>query len=184
MENPYEPPQPRPDFSDRPAPAGKIAPGQRVRGLVGHVRVLGILMIVHGSLAALFGLTCVGLGVFMGIMLTIDPNFAPQDENDPPPLVMGAMVTIFGLCALVPGIMQIWAGIRVLRFQGRIFAIVSLFSGFATAMTCYCSITAIGLVVYGLIVMFDTSVKEAFELVEKGHKPDEVDRMFNPWTTR
>jgi hypothetical protein len=184
MENPYQSPPPTPDFSDRASLP--MQPGARERGLVGHVRIVGILMIVQGVLSLLMGLMLVAMAIFMGVMFSVDPP--PGPPNGPPPetmaIIMGCTYGVMGLCGLVPGIMHIYSGLRVYQFKSRPFALITLFSGLASTLTCYCSLTAIGLVIYGLIVMFDRSVQEAFALVEKGYSPDQVDLMFNPYANQ
>jgi len=56
-------------------------------------------------------------------------------------------------------------------------------SGGASVLTCNCSITAIALLIDGLIVLMDNSVKQAFELARQGYLPEQIDALFNPWAT-
>jgi hypothetical protein len=180
MENPYQSPTPN-RFSDAAAPTAYQPQSPHVvRGMVGHVRVLGILMIVQGVLDLLMGLMLVAMGIGLPFLIAMDQNAA----NPPPPnmpLFMGALYGGMGLFGLIPGVLNVWAGLRVFRFQQRTFGIVSISAGALSMVTCYCGFTAIGLLVYGLIVLLDASVKQAFELAQQGYTPDQIDATFNPW---
>lgn len=178
MENPYASPSPSP-FSDAAnAPQG-LPPGHRPRGLVGHVRVLGILMIVQGILDII-------MGVFLGVMAGVFPFMATLNPNQPPPPpgMIPTMIAIYGGMAavgLICGVLNCWAGVQMTRFRQRTLGIAAVSVGAAAIMTCYCGFTAIALLIYGLIVLLDSSVKQAFEFGVQGYKPDQIDAMFNPW---
>jgi hypothetical protein len=182
VENPYQAPQPTKDFTDAGAPAVAMQPGMRVRGLVGHVRVLAILIIVQGVLSLLMGLMLVTMAIFMGAMFTFEP---PPEAKDGPSglflgMIMGGTYLTMGLCGAIPGALQIYAGLKLYQFKSRSLGIIALSSGLATILTCYCAPTSIALFVYGLIVLLNDSVREAFELAKQGHSPDQIDLMFNP----
>ncbi len=182
MENPYASPSPSP-FSDfAPGGPNMPTPGQYPRGMVGHVRVLGILMIVHGVLQAL-------MGAMYAVMSAMFPMMAQFDAEGPQAdmpfegmqyVVMGVYIAM-SLAGIVPGILGCWSGWQLTRFQGRTLGIASLGIGGVSVLTCYCSITAIALLVYGLIVLMDNSVKQAFELARQGYLPEQIDALFNPW---
>jgi hypothetical protein len=180
MENPYQSPTPN-RFSDAAAPTAYQPPGSHVaRGMVGHVRVLGILMIVQGVLDLLMGLMLVAMGIGLPFLMSMDGNA----RNPPPaemPWIFGLVYGGMGLCGVIPGILHVWAGWRVFHFQQRTFGIVSISAGALSLGTCYCGFTAIGLLVYGLIVLLDASVKQAFDLAQQGYTPDQIDATFNPW---
>jgi hypothetical protein len=86
-----------------------------------------------------------------------------------------------GLCGIIPGSMQAYSGWKLYKFQSRTLAIVSLSAGLATMLTCYCAPTSIGLMIYGLIVLMNDSVRQAFDLAKQGNSPDQIDAFFNPW---
>ena len=92
--------------------------------------------------------------------------------------MMLAIYGSMGLVSLVIGVLGIWAGIRMMRFRGRTFGIVALSSGLLSLAGCYCLPTAIGLFVYGLIVLLNPSVKHAFEMGEQGHSANEIQNHF------
>ncbi len=83
-----------------------------------------------------------------------------------------------GLISLVIGVLGIWAGIRMLKFRGRILGIVALSSGLLSIAGCYCLPTAIGLFVYGLIVLLNEPVKRAFAMGEQGRTAAEIQNHF------
>ena len=198
MENPYASPSPT---DGRQFLGGDVSArnGTRRRGMVGHVRVLGILMIVKGAFDLVIGLFVVGVVVLMVIMAqaTPPPNGGPNHPG-PPPAVMVVMVNwIFGvvmyLGPLVAGILYVYAGWKSIMFRQRKLGLVSLFVGILPVITCSFAImgvgilvyglfvlTAIGFLVYGLIVLLDGSVRMAFELGQQGWTAKQIDDYFNP----
>ncbi len=178
MENPYASPTPSP-FSDAAGAPQKMPEGQRVRGMVGHVRVLGILMIVQGILVLI-------MAVFLGVMAGVFPFLSTINPNQPPPPpgMIPMMIGIYGGMAavgLICGVLNCWGGLQVMRFRQRTLGIIAVSAGATAILTCYCGFTAVALLVYGLIVLLDSSVKQAFEFGQQGYKPDQIDAMFNPW---
>ena len=92
--------------------------------------------------------------------------------------MMLAIYGSMGLVSLVIGVLGIWAGIRMLKFRGRTFGIVALSSGLLSIAGCYCLPTAIGLFVYGLIVLLNEPVKRAFAMGEEGRTAAEIQNHF------
>lgn len=136
-------------------------------------------MIAQGVLSLLAGILYVAMTAIYPVMLSNADN-----SNGPPPETMWvffAAYAIIGIFAILSGILNIWSGIRVMRFRQRTFGISAVSIGALAVFTCYCSLTAVALLVYGLIVLLDASVKQAFELGDQGYKPDQIDAMFNPW---
>jgi hypothetical protein len=171
MENPYQSPT---------APLGppySMDPFQRRRGLVGHVRVVAILMMVQAGLELL---TAAGYGAMAAFM----PVMFRQMENEPGmshqpgiwiiPLVYGGIAAV----ALVSGVLHLVAGLRNYRFRGRTLGIVALACGMASVLTCYCLPTTVALGVYGLIVYLNHEASEAFRMGEDGRKPAEIVATF------
>lgn len=93
-------------------------------------------------------------------------------------LIMLAMYGSMGLISLVIGVLGIWAGIRMLKFRGRTLGIVALSSGLLSIAGCYCLPTAIGLFIYGLIVLLNEPVKRAFAMGEQGRTASEIQNQF------
>lgn len=92
--------------------------------------------------------------------------------------MMLAIYGSMGLVSLVIGVMGIWVGLRMMKFRGRTFGIVALSCGLLSISGCYCLPTAIGLFVYGLIVLMNPSVKRAFEMGEQGLSAGEIQNHF------
>lgn len=174
LNNPYS-------FSD--TPQVQLPPDMQ-RGLVHHVMALSILTIVQGALVLLYGIGLMILAFVMPVFLQAQGGMPRQPGMPAAPMPAGAewmMLAIYGsmgLVSLVIGVLGIWAGIRMIKFRGRTLGIVALSSGLLSIAGCYCLPTAIGLFVYGLIVLLNPSVKRAFELGEQGHSASEIENHF------
>ncbi|MEO1526878.1 MAG: hypothetical protein AAFX06_15685 [Planctomycetota bacterium] len=146
------------------------------RGLINQLGPLGICMMVQGGLEAVMA---IGLGVFAMIFPTI---LAQQQGNQPMPPnlqpMMQIMYATFAAVLLVVAVLHILAGIRVQRYDSRVLAFVALGSGFLTFFGCYCMPTAMALFVWGLIVLVNGPVTQAFQLKEQGRSKEEIDRML------
>ena len=158
-------------------------PAGQDRGLVGHVPVLGVLMIVQGVLVLFYGVIMVVLATFMPTLIAqmqIQPG--PQNPNGMDPTVMSRfMLVAYGVMAVVlllMGTLNTLSGFRLVKFQGRVFAIVSLCLGFGTIISCYCFPTAMALAIYGLIVLLNQPVITAFELGRQGFSSNQIQRAF------
>lgn len=139
--------------------------------MVGQVKVVGILMIVHGITVVVMG----GILATVGIIMLAAP---PGPGGGPQPWIVGAIYTGWGGMVLALGVLNTVGGVRVLQFRNRVLGLVALFSNILVLMSCYCALTAIGMMVYGLIVMFNSDVVRAFELVRHGATPEEAVRRL------
>jgi hypothetical protein len=79
-----------------------------------------------------------------------------------------------GMANAVAGLINIMGGIPMMRYRYRTFVIVALFSNVATFASCYCLPTSLGLMIWGLIVMFQKDVAEAFTMGAAGISVDEI----------
>lgn len=137
--------------------------------------MVAVFLIVQGSLEALMGAFYAAMAPFMFAML----KFAPSSGSSapPPPPYAGLFSLVYvamGLPILAVGILKIVAGIRNHKYKNRVLGIVALGSGAITVYTCYCLPTAIGLMVFGLMVYLNEQSVRAFELGEAGRTPQEV----------
>jgi len=139
--------------------------------VVGQVRVVGILMLVHGITVVLFG----GVLVAVGVMLMAMPA---GPGGGPEPWIMGGMYGGGGVLIAILGVLHSVAGVRVMGMKNRVLGLVALFSNTLLLMTCYCTLTAIPMMIYGLIVLFQSDVTRAFEMVAAGATPEEAVRRF------
>lgn len=155
-------------------------PPDMQRGLVHHVMALGILTIVQGSLVSLLGAGGCAMAVIFPLILKAEGGMARQPGNQPgpPEWILPLIYGSFGVVYLTIGVLGIWAGIRIMKFRGRTTGIVALSCGLITIVGCYCLPTAIGLFIYGLIVLLNAPVKRAFEMGEQGYTTSEIHNHF------
>jgi hypothetical protein len=139
--------------------------------VVGQVKIVGILMLVHGITVVLFG----GILVAAGVIIMAMP--APPGGGSER-WIMGGIYGGGGLLVAILGVLHSVAGVRVMAMKNRVLALVALFSNTLLLMTCYCTLTAIPMMIYGLIVLFNSDVARAFEMVARGATPEEAVRRF------
>lgn len=149
--------------------------------MVGQVQVVGILMIVQGALASLMGLLLAVVGPAMFALTAADRKAGRMSHEDEIMLtIMPIIYLVIGLVVLIAGVLNLIAGIRLQKFRGRTFALVALFANILPLMTCYCAPTSIGMMVYGLIVLFNSEVARAFQLATEGMSPADIRAQFRP----
>ena len=151
--------------------------------VVPQVKVVAILMIVNGAIVSLMGLYLVIIGPAMFTMMKVAPPPQGPNAGGPEAMILGIMSAVYfvlGLLVLVASVLNIVAGIRSLKYRGRTFAIVALFSNIAALFTCYCFPLALGVMIYGLIVFFQSDVADAFARVAEGLPPERVKYGWRP----
>ena len=133
--------------------------------MVAQVRVVAILMIIHGTLVSLMGAVYIKYGLAICVSFWA-PNagiFAPSGQGAFDVInILFPIYGVIGLPVLAVGILNIVAGIRCFRLRGRNLALVALFINVVPVFTCYCLPTSVGLMIYGLIVLFHSGVAYAF----------------------
>lgn len=148
--------------------------------MANQVPVVGILMIVNGAIVSLMGLIYTAMGPAMFALMSIGPRPPNQPAANTADTtfmaVMSGFYVVVGLLVLVCGMLNIVAGVRCLNYRGRTLALVALFSNLAPMFTCYCMPTSLGLMIYGLIVMFQSDVAYAFAQVARGVPPERFKR--------
>ena len=72
------------------------------------------------------------------------------------------------------GGLNIAAGIKNLKYRSRTLGIAALCLGIVPVFTCYCAPTAIGILIYGLIIYLNRDVSRAFEMGEQGISPEQI----------
>jgi len=181
MSNPYQTPafDPR-QFQDQPAgPAAAFG-----ANWVGHVRIFAVLNAVQGMLEILMGLMLTAIGGMLPFISQMkEMKEAETPEGMPPEQffwVFGGIYIAIGLVALASGILRIVAGVQNYRFKSRVLGLVSVIVGVAPVFTCYCAPTAIGMLVYGLIIHLDPAVVAAFKMVAEGKTASQVLAAFDP----
>jgi hypothetical protein len=169
-ENPYAVVAPQAPFDPNALP-GSI-------GLVNQVMVVGILQIVLGAMELMMGCLLLFYSVLLGFVMPSMPNGA---ANNPPPEVMfwisigcgivGIIVFVFSILRIVTGIYSFW-------FKRRMMMLVSLIGGMVTILTCYCSLFSIAIGIYGVIVMLDPAVRQAYRMSAEGVPAEEIKARF------
>ncbi len=146
--------------------------------MVNQVLVLGILQIAVGVLELVVGGGMVFLGFFMNTVFE-----AQQAEGiDPPPELMEWWISgfywVFGGFIALFALLRIGSGLASFWFRGRVWMLVSVSVGLASAMTCYCAPFSIGLFIYGLILMLNPGVSQAYRMAREGLSPGEIKQLF------
>jgi len=191
MSNPqYQPPPVNSKyFQDDANPYSAPYPGQYLPppgsgyGWVQQIRVVAILNCVQGGLECLLGTMLVGMGIFLPIMIGMDNNNRAFRNNGQAgsEWVLLAIYGGFGAVVLAAGILRFYAGWQNFKFRKRVVGIVSFCCGLVSMLGCYCAPTAIGMLVYGLIVYLNPAVQAAFVMGEQGLSPDEILNSFLPY---
>jgi hypothetical protein len=145
--------------------------GRLDRGLIGHVPIVAALLIVQGLLEigfALFGLAFAAF-IFWG----------PQKELAGQHGI-GIMYVIISTPGLPAGSLRIVAGTFNVFYRRRGLGIAAMAVGLITLMTGCCSVTSIGLAIYGLIVYVNEPVIAAFAMGDSGRSSAEIQAAFAP----
>lgn len=154
------------------------------RGMVGQVQILGVLMIVQGVLVSILGVAIAGYAILMPtFMQQAQQQAAGQGGNAapmPPNIGLWFLVVggLLGLMMLAIGSLTVYAGVLTMKLRGRMLSIVMLCTGLLTVLTCYCLPTQIALSIYGLIVLLNGPVRDAFRLAEQGHSARRIQLAF------
>jgi MFS family permease len=152
--------------------------------MVPQVRIIGILMIVNGVLCILYGFVLMAMGPFMQSVFAMQGAQAPpqqQAQIQQMQQMMKIFVWVYaalGIANAAGGIVNIAAGIPAMRYRRRTFVIVGLLANVATFASCYCLPTSLGLMIWGLIVMFQKETAEAFRMGDAGRSVDEIKSRF------
>jgi MFS family permease len=137
--------------------AERLARGKRV----GQVPMLGIVMMIHGTLMVGSGIYAVSFG---GLFAQSFAERAPTDgsgDGELGGIFLGASM-LFGIALLVPGVLQVLSGWKARTYRGRSFAIAALVSGLVGSIFCYCAPSSIALLIWGLVVLLGEDVAARF----------------------
>jgi hypothetical protein len=138
--------------------------------VVGQIKIVGILMMVHGITVILMGGLLAALGSWMMVAMPAGGG----GGGGPPPEMFAIIYGVWGGVIILCGLVTCVAGFRVMSFRNRVFGIVALFMNAIVLLTCYCAPTAIAMMVYGLIVLFNADVARAFDMVSRGATPEDA----------
>lgn len=139
-----------------------------------QVPVIGILMIVNGVLCTLFGMLLMFWGPFMQQFLNMQGAPPPPPEAQQVLQVVSIVYIALGAVVALAGVINIAGGVAALRYRSRAFVLTALFFNIIPIFTCYCAPTSLGLMIWGLIVMFQGDVAQAFSLGASGYSAEEI----------
>ncbi|MEM7479074.1 MAG: hypothetical protein AAF483_29165, partial [Planctomycetota bacterium] len=137
-------------------------------------------MIVNGIFTSFYGIYTIVLSFFWPDMMANNPAF--QDGTPEAKMAMEFMPIAFiatGVLCIILALLYVFSGILLIKFRGYKFAFVALIGGMASLMTCYCFPTSLGLLIFGLIVLLDQPVRDAFEAAEAGVSPKDIISRHN-----
>jgi hypothetical protein len=170
--NPYK----SPDFSEPLSGATGTSDGELNSSILTQQRVVAILMIIQGAMSVLIGLFYAAAAVLVPTLIAAD--LQRQNPNGPnmeqAQWILVAVYGTMGLCGILPGSLQIYAGIQNLWLRGHMLGVVAIASGALTLGTCYCIPTALALMIYGLIIYLHSTTKRAFALAQEGQTFDMI----------
>jgi hypothetical protein len=137
--------------------------------MLGHLRVFSIALAVHAGLVALFGLF---MGAFGGALAAeLGQMGAPTGANAEVALFTETSLVIafiiLGAVHLGVGALQGLAAYRLWRHRSRGLGFAALLAGLLLVVGCYCTPSAIVVLVWGLIVLLDAAVAERFRSVAR-----------------
>ncbi|MGE0610649.1 MAG: DUF4339 domain-containing protein [Pirellulales bacterium] len=154
--NPYASPYQTASFGRPPV---QSLPGR----WTGHVKAVGIMLLVAGILGILGGL---GVGGFIVALLSgALPDFGPGAANNDPDMVI--VVSVYGAMAaigLLASIFLVFAGLRCLKLRSRVMAIVACSICVLMGCSFGCGgIAHLGVGIYGLVILLQSDVGKLFE---------------------
>ena len=149
--------------------------GRGLPSTVQQVMVVSILQIVVGALELLVSAI---LAVYTGILGAMSTGAIEMPEGEEEALfvfgIISAVMLFFGSAIFIAAVLRIWSGIAGFKFKRRKIALFASVLGMTSALTMYCSVFSIGMLIYGLIIYFDRNVKRAYEMAEQGMTPDQI----------
>lgn len=168
--NPYAPSA----FNNSPSSVGG---GGHSNAMFQQITVVGILQIVVGSLEGLAGLLFTMYAFMFPFIADAAMKSSPPRGQQPPVEVFYGMAVYFGVVAVILFIsatLRISSGVSSFWYVRRGMMIVSLIFGLLTIFSVYCSVLALPLGIYGLIVMFHPTVSRAYAMRQSGSTPDQI----------
>ena len=135
--------------------------GRGLPSTVQQVMVVSILQIMMGVLELL---VAAGLAL-EGIVRAMSSGV----------IELAVAVALFlGLTIFIVAVHRIWSGIAGFKFKRRKMSIFASVLGITSALTVFCSIFSIGMLIYGLIIYLNRDVRRAYEMAEQGMTPDQI----------
>jgi len=165
---------PGPNYFSDPLPAEPVDTGDKRRGMVNHVRIVAWLNLAEAGLELCLAVMC----LFAALLAFLLPKEFERQGAMNVNFAIGTYLVLGGV-QLVLGILRLAAALQNYQFRGRMVGIISFCVGLIASFAGCCAPTAIGVAIYGLIVLFDGAVAEAFEMRATGASVDEVLSTFD-----
>src|SRR5262245_22034508 len=102
--------------------------------MVGQVKIVGILMMVHGITVAIMGVL---YAVASSLFMFVAPP-PPAGGPGPPPELFMAVYIAIGVVIFSCGILNMIAGYRIMYLRNRVLGLIALFTNVVPLITCYC----------------------------------------------
>jgi hypothetical protein len=152
-----------------PPPAAFPAPTPRATR-ISSLPALAMLMIVHGALVGFWALFCL-FAIAVGI---VNVGFLGARRTED--WIVISLYTVFGAAAFAVSALNIVSGIQLRKLRAKKLAFGALIAG-AASFVCgnvFCLPLALGVMIFGIIVLTDRGVSEAFARVEAGEPAERV----------
>ena len=148
------------------------------RGLPSTVQQVMVVSILQIVVAALELLVSAILAVYTGILGAMSTGAIEMPEGEEEALFVFGIISVvmlfFGSAIFIAAVLRIWSGIAGFKFKRRKMAIFASVLGMTSALTMYCSVFSIGMLIYGLIIYLNRDVRRAYEMAEQGMTPDQI----------
>lgn len=166
---------------DHVPPVGSVPRSRLNPSILGQIRVVAILMIVHGTLLLFLGGGLVLLGVMFPAIMTMQSEAMEPKPGEPSTEQLSWILLVvyggLGMLVLTGAFLQISAGIFNLNLKKRMLGIVAVSVGTLSIFTCYCAPTSLALLIYCLIIYLHDTSKQAFALREQGYSWKEIEEL-------
>jgi hypothetical protein len=139
--------------------------------------VFGAFQIFCGALELLIGIILAAFGAIFRLqgnaVFGANPNMT-QEAARQAEFFMTLTLLLIASAMILIAVLRIISGVQTIRFKGRTLTFVSLFVGLGGILSVYCLVTAIGMLIFGMVVLFRGPVVSAYRLRSGGMSPSEI----------
>lgn len=132
--------------------------------MASRVQLVAALLLLLGGVEAASGLLFCGFGLFLAA--GAPPALGPL------PAEARVAVAVLGPALLAAGILKLVAGLRNLRYRGRLLGLFALASAGVSLFTCCLAPPALALAAFGTAVYLGPGAQRAFQMGEQGLSPE------------
>ena len=154
------------------------APVDQGPGLLGQVTLFGWCSLAQGVLEGFVGGVFIAFAGLAWYESRNMPDHLPRDFGPNESAIVMGVYGIGGSIAILAGLFRMFSAFKLMRYESRMMGFASLGVGTLTSVTVCCSITSIGLLVWGILVLINDPVRRAFELRTAGHSKPRIDSML------